>query len=79
VLQIRDALLSVFTSSAGEERVQEAMASQAAKYKSLKNVVAIVRDTSFFDELGAHLDILLPVIEPILVLLVGSVTLVDAM
>jgi hypothetical protein len=68
VLQIRDALLSVFTSSAGKERVQEAMASQAAKYKSLKDVVAIVRDTFFFDELGAHLDALLPTIESSLVM-----------
>jgi hypothetical protein len=79
VPQVRDALLSVFTSSAGKERVQEAMASQTAKYKSLKNVVAIVRDTSFFDELGVHLDALLPTIDSSLVMQGGSVTLADAM
>jgi hypothetical protein len=77
VLQIRDPLLSVFTSSAGKERVQEAMASHSAKYKSLKNVVAIVRDMPFFDEIGAHLDALLPTIESSLVMQGGSVTLAD--
>jgi hypothetical protein len=67
VLQIRGALLFVFTSSAGKERAQEAMVSQAAKYKSLKYVVAIVRNTSFFDDLGGHLDALLLTIESSLV------------
>jgi hypothetical protein len=79
VQKVRDALLSVLTSCAEKERVQEAMASQAAKYKSLKNGVAIVRDMSFFDELGAHLDALLPTIGSSLVMQGGSKTLADAM
>jgi hypothetical protein len=44
------------------------MVSQAAKYKRLKNDFAIVRDTSFFDERGAHLDALLSTIEASLVM-----------
>jgi hypothetical protein len=79
VLQIRDPLLSVFTSSAGKERVQESKASHSAKYKSLNNVVAIVRDMPFFDELGAHLDALLTTIGSSLVMQWGSVTLANAM
>jgi hypothetical protein len=48
------------------------MVSQAAKYKSLKYVVAIVRDTSFFDDLGGYLDTLLPTIESSLVMQGGG-------
>jgi hypothetical protein len=79
MLQIRDALLPVFMSSSGKERVQKAMASLAAKYKSLKNVVTIVRDTFLFDQLGAHLDALMLTIEWSLVMQGGLVTLADAM
>jgi hypothetical protein len=79
VLQVRDALVSVFTASAAKERVQEALISQAVKDKVLRDVLAIVRDPSFFDTLGAHLDALIPTIESSIVMQGGSATLADAM
>jgi hypothetical protein len=50
-----------------------------SKYKSLKDEISIVRDTFFFDELGAHFDALLPMTDSILVMLGGSVTLAESM
>jgi hypothetical protein len=75
VLQTRDPLLSVFTSSAGKERIQKVIALQATKSKRLKDVYVIVRETAFFEELGTHLDALRPAIESSLVMQGGSVTL----
>jgi hypothetical protein len=78
VLQVSDALRSVFTSTEAKERLQEAMASSAVKF-NLKEVIDIVRSPTFFEELGAHLDALLPTIEAIIVMQGGSVTLADGM
>jgi hypothetical protein len=79
VLQVSDALRSVFTSAEAKERVQEAMASSAANFNYLKEVIDIVWSRMFFEELGAHLDALLPAIEAIIVMQGGSVTLADGM
>jgi hypothetical protein len=79
VLLVRDALASLFTASAAKERVQEALASQSSKHKGLRDVLSIVRDPSFFDELGAHLDALIPTIESSLLMQGGSATLADSM
>jgi hypothetical protein len=69
----------VFASAAAKERVQEAMASSAAKFNNLKEVIDIVRSLTFFEELGAHLYALLPTIEASIVMQGGSVTLADGM
>jgi hypothetical protein len=79
VLQVWDGLLSVLTATAGKERVQEAMVSQSLRFKALRDVVAIVRDPSFFDEVGTQLDAMLPTVASSLVLQGGSATLADAM
>jgi hypothetical protein len=78
VLQVRDGLLSVFTATAGKERVQEAIVAQYPRFKALRDVVAIVRDPSFSGDLGVHLDAILPTIESSLGLQGGSATLADA-
>jgi hypothetical protein len=78
VLQVQDALVSVLTATAGKERVQEAMVWQSPRFKALRDVVAIVCDPSFFDDLGAHLDAMFPTIEFSLVWQGGSATLADA-
>jgi hypothetical protein len=59
--------------------VQEAMASQSSRLKAPRDVVAIACDPSFFDNLGTHLDAMLPPMESGLVLQCGSATLSDAM
>jgi hypothetical protein len=79
VLQTRDPLLSVFTSSAGKERIQKVIALQPSKSNRLKDVYVIVRETPFFEELGTRLDALRLAIESSLVMQGWSVTLADAM
>jgi hypothetical protein len=69
--------VSVFTATTGKERVQEALASQSPRFTALRDVVAIVRDQSFFNDHGAHLDAMLPTIESSLVMQGGSLTLAD--
>jgi hypothetical protein len=79
VLLVRDALVSLFTASAAKERVQKALASQSSNHKELRDVLSIVRDPSFFQELGAHLDALIATTESSLLMQGGSATLVDSM
>jgi hypothetical protein len=57
-------------------RVQEAMASIAAKFNNLNEVIDIVRSPTFFEEHGAHLDALLPTIEASIVMQGGSDALI---
>jgi hypothetical protein len=49
-----------------------------SSFQGAADVMAFVRDPSFFDALGAHLDAMLPTIESSLVLQGGSATLADA-
>jgi hypothetical protein len=79
VLQAKDALVGVFTSAEGKERLQAAMSSNAAVHKNLKDVVAIIRRPSFFDGLSEHLHCLLPTIEASLVLQGGTAALADVL
>jgi hypothetical protein len=79
LLQAQDSLLSVLNSNAGKDRVQEALLSTAIRHKSLRDVVEIVGDTSFFNELGMNLDALIPSIESSLMTPGGSETLADHM
>jgi hypothetical protein len=60
VLQVCNALRSAFTSAEGKEQVLDAMTSRSVKYKNLKDVIEIVRSQTFFEDLGEHLDALLP-------------------
>jgi hypothetical protein len=79
LLQAQDSLLSMLNGNVGKDRVQEAFLSTAIRHKSLRDVVEIARDTSFFNELGMNLDTLIPSIESSLLIRGGSETLKDPM
>jgi hypothetical protein len=79
ILQVFDSLLAVFMSVEAMEQALEIMTSRSVRNKNPNDAIEIVRSPTFVEDIGEHLDALLPKIRESIVYQSVSVTMVDGM